>query len=615
MSELHNILPENVIFCYRDGDADSLEIANYYQVARAIPNTHLVALPCSSDNVITEALYFSTIEQPILDALATLSISSETGATATSAGTNEIWVIILGYNVPHAYESSSGDTIAVASRLHRVDHASQEKYSNFTYDRRGEWRFFGPLDASELYITAVIDAPTTDLAKALIDRSINVDNQTFVAGRIYLDPYGLKTTVDQLDFQADMLEFIGNSVNNLGLIVETTVDVDDPYDEPQVPFFREDSFYWGWYTPRYSRLLFLNQNQRRVFLYNADEDSAADIGAAFDVNGSDPWCNLAIGVDPGYACCAGAVSAPGEDAYLRPRPFFESLHRGSTIGEAFLYASPYVNWTIILIGDPLMVVNFPDELPAGLDPNDVSLPNNEVIRLVKEDIEEALAYAFRQSRLTQEIVDYNVQSNELIEQANLLYAVAQWRDLKSIDTRIDQFYRLVSSWLRYITTTTGLSLSQWLVDQNEMISAYLLETINKIASGTVSQNYVYPEGEWAYEFVYTHNRNTLENVHFRLQVATDVDFTNIEVGSIATEANSFEDTEGWQYENELYGFLQLIEFGLPSNFSGRTIRFTAPASVYLTRTEIYFVRWRALDSNGNNLTDWETDTSRFIIKR
>ena len=86
----------------------------------------------------------------------------------------------------------------------------------------------------------------------------------------------------------------------------------------------------------------MNQNQRRVFLYNADDDAAADITLSFDENGSDPWCNIAIGIDPGYAACAGAVDAPDEDAYLRPRPFFEAMHQGASLGECFLYASPSI---------------------------------------------------------------------------------------------------------------------------------------------------------------------------------------------------------------------------------------------------------------------------------
>lgn len=623
MSELHNIFPENVVFCYRDEDAGSLEVANYYKSARNIPASHLIPLLCSSDNIISQSDYLSTIEQPLIDALNILNISTTSGATVSSAtsvesssGIGEIWVIILGYNIPHAYLSSSGETIAIASRLHRIGHAIQEKYPNFTYDRRGNWRYFDPDDATELYITAVIDGPTVSIAKALIDRSLDIDNQTFVSGELYVDPYGQKTTEDQIEYQDDILNFIGQSANNLGLIVNTTVDVEDPYQEPQVPFFRRDSFYWGWFTPRYSRFLFLNQNQRRVFLYNADDDSAANIKEGFSEEGSDPWCNIAIGIDPGYAACAGSIESPGEDAYLRPRPFFEALQRGSTIGEAFLFSSPFVNWKIFLIGDPLLVVNFPNEVPPELDLADTSLPNDEVIRLVKEDLEESLAYALRQTRITQDMLSYNYQSNDILEETIMLDSITQWRDAKSTETRMEIFYLPVKSWLYYLTTTTGLSVENWLDNQGEKISMFLSEAIDRIASGSVSSTYVHPKGHWTYEFVYIHNRNTRESIHFRIQVATDAGFTNIVVGSAVGEANSYYDTEGWKYESEIYNFLTLLEFGLPSNFSGRKIRFDSPEDLYLTRTEIYYVRWRPLDSSGNDLTDaWETDTSRFIIKR
>jgi len=606
-SELHNITPDNVVFCYRQNDSASFEVALHYSNARSIPSDQLIALPCSADNVISENEYLTTIEQPLTTALGGFV---GPGSGGGSGGERQIWVLILGHRVPHAYtRDDNGDVIAIASRLHRLGKTSEYKFRNFTYNRIGNWRYFDTDDAAEITITAVIDGPTVAAAKALIDRSLDVDNQSFITGKIFVDPYGKKITEDQLQFQDDILDFVNNEIPNLGLSHKITVDLEDPYLEPQTAFFSRDSFYWGWFTPRFSRDLFLNQNERRVFLYNADDDSAADITLGFDVNGSDPWCNLAINIDPGYASCAGSVSGPDEDAFLRPRPFFEAMHRGATLGECFLFSSPFLNWKIILIGDPLMVVNFPVGVPNDQDLSNILINNNEAIRLVKESLEEAIGYAARQTRLVQELLLFNVDSVNISEEIELLPALAVWRDMKNDTTRRQLFSPVIASWINYIFKTANLTLDEWLTAQGEKISSYLRNSL-QFQNQTVSNSNVYAQGRWQYDFVYAHELNTLQNVHFRLQVASDNDF-----GTVISDINSSEDVTGWKFENEPNKFINLFEFGYPSNFSGFRIRFDAPSAEYLTTTEIYYIRWRVLTEDGDLLVDWTIDPVRFLVKR
>ncbi|KKM85373.1 hypothetical protein LCGC14_1289720 [marine sediment metagenome] len=605
---LHNITPEQVLFCYRAGDADSESVANYYLAARELPPENLISLPCVSSNIITEAEYIATIENPLLDAMTTL------GTDFDSQGSRSRWVIVLGYNIPHAFYRSDdpyGDVIAIASRLHRLGFAADYKKSNYAYDRRGAWKFYDLNDARNILLTSVIDGPTADDARNLIDRAIDVDNQTFVTGKVYVDPYGKKSTEDQLDFQSSILDFMANELNFLGLESEVTIDTIDPYSEPIVSAFNHDSFYWGWYTPRYSKDLFLNQNERRVFLYNADDDSAANIKETFDPNGSDPWCNIAIGINPGYAACAGSVSPPGEDTYLRPRPFFEALHRGATLAEAFLYASPYMEWKTFLIGDPLMVVNFPLDLPPDQDSGDNTLPNNEVIRRVKLNFEESLAWGLRQSNLAQTMLDINVQSSNFSEELNLLKPIAIWRDQKNQPSRQNLISLALSEWLNYILKTDNRTLNEWLEVNSEQISIPLSDAINTIASGVVESENVYPAGHWDWEFTYTHELLTFEDIHFEIEVHNNTSFTEL-----VLSVSSFADIGGWKYESEPYIFVQLPESGFPSNFSGRRTKYISfTSNEYLTTAEVYYIRWRALDSSGIAIADWNEDQTGKIITR
>lgn len=607
-TELHNITADNVVFCYRQGDSESLEVAEYYSTARGLPSDQLIPLSCSADNSISESDFVNTIEQPLLSALGNFQGASSAGGTG---GERAIWVVILGFHVPNVYvRDSDNANIAIASRLHRLSHVVDYKLKNFTYNRIGNWKYFDTDDADSITITAVIDGPTKDDAIALIDRSLDVDNQNFITGTIFIDPYGKKTTTTQLDFQSDILDFVNNELSNLGLSSEVVVDTQDPYIDPIVSIFSRDAFYWGWFIPRYSKDLFLSQSDKRVFLYNADNDSAADITQSFDeVNGSDPWCNLAINIsNPGYAACAGAVEDPGEDAYLRPRPFFEALHRGATLGEAFLYSSPFIDWKIFLIGDPLLVVNFPVALPTDQNISSVSQPNHEVIRQTKESLEEAVGYGARQTRLVQETLTYNVNSVNISEELKILPALAIWKDLKATPTRQFLFSLVLSSWSRYVETTTGLSVQEWLALRSEKTSSYLSNALALLGQG-ISSTYIHDEGHWQYDFVYTHSRNTLENVYFELQVSTEEDLTPL-ILNLDTEDSA----TGWKFESQPYIFIDMFEFGYPSNFSGFRVRFDSPVINYLITTEVYYVRWRAKAVDGSILSDWST-VERIIIKR
>ncbi len=610
-----------VAYVYNSNVSRSLEVANYYQQKRGIPveNIISVSLPApesgSCEIPISKTEYEDSIETPLKNLFGIEGTDIPSGA-----GNN--FVIILGYGTPLSFVDDNGEIIAIASRLHRLGKPHQQKRPNHTYDRRGDWHFFDGNDATELFITAVLDGPTPEAVMKLIDRSIDVSNQQFITGKIYVDPYGNpRVTENQLQYEQDMLDFVNTEIPNLGLTSVVTADPEDPYTESTIAYLKNDSFYWGWGVSTFSKNLFLNQNERRVFLYNADDDSACQIhyyqdGSPFDPNGSDPWCNLAINVEPGYATTAGAVTAPssynaspvGEDAYLRPRPFFEALHRGATLGEAFLFASPYVNWKIILIGDPLMTVNFLSDLPADQDITLNTVSNNRAIINIKEILEESLAYGAREARLHTDLLNTVAASQDFGEELYLLYALAKWRDLKTLQSFYDLYHHAVRTWVSHIEKTTGLKLDAWLTRENEKVSEYLSDVLAGIY--VISDSYVYPEESWVYDFVYTHDRLTHENIHFRLQVASDEDFSTVVIDEKTSDS-----TSGWRYEQEQNVFVQFPTTGFPSNFGGRRIRYIALSINYLTRTELYYVRWLDINASGNPLGIYRTDTEPMIIKR
>ena len=607
----HNILPEQVVFVYNTNKSGSQEVAEYYQSKRNLPNENLIGLAIdvpesqtiatNCEPVMSEADYLYQIENPLLTALENL------GTDFFSDGTKSIWVIILGFGIPISYDHN-GETIAIASRLHRLGHDIQHKYPNHTFDRRGNFKFFDDTDASEVFITAILDGPTVASVKKLIDRSLDVDNQTFITGDIFVDPYGRKETIEDLTYQQNILDFITEESVNLSLNIKSTVDIDDPYQEPTVNYFSHDSFYWGWFNQTFSKQLFLNQNERRVFLYNADDKSACNIhflqnDSPFDENGSDLWCNIAINIEPGYTSCAGSVSDPGSDAFLTPIPFFQALHQGASLGEAYLFASRYVSWKTVLIGDPLLVVNFPVDIPKTQDTTFTLLPNDEIILQEKLIIEESLAWGDRQSRLLNDVVDHVVDSHNFDEELNLLYSTNVWRRLSQESSQTDLYLSVVSEWARYIQKTTNLTVDQWLDAHDEKITSRLSDILIQTGS---SSDLVFSSGFWQFEFIFVHSELTLENIHFTLEVSRFADFS-----SLVLNLSTLTDTTGWSYEGQPFFFVQLPNDGFPSNFSGRKVKFESSISQYLRPTEVYYVRWTAINASGIPFS--ETDTKRIIV--
>lgn len=621
-SVFHNVSPDSVVFVYNINVEGSAEVAQYYREKRNLPAQNLIGLdmpipnpPASCETPISKSEFESTILLPIRSYLDSLSESNSESSELMQSST-----IILGYGTPLSYTEDDGEVVAIASRLHRVQHDYISDYPNPTYDRK-QFKFYDASDSRLVYLTAVLDGPSPAAVMKLIDRAIDVDNQTSITGQLYVDPYGRRVTAEDLVYENDVLDFLDKSAENLGLQIQTTVEIDseDPYEEPTFTFFRKDSFYWGTFEPNFSKDLFLNQSEKRVFLYNADVDSACQIhylngSSPFSPQGSDPWCNLAINIEPGYAACAGSVANPGADGYLRPRPFFETLQQGASLGEAFLFASPLLNSKTILIGDPMMTVAFPTDLPADLDQAATTIPNNEAIIRVKETLEESLAWGIRQAELLRGIRDINVQSANISEEIDLLYALAKWTARKDDQTHYNLITRPAENFMHYILYTTGLRFQQWLESQQQKTTILFNAILKQLGSDSIPDEdtdlLLHPQGHWTFDFVYTHLLDTFERVHFEIQMASDEEF-----GQIVVNTSSFVDIDGWRYEAEPYVFVQMSDDGMASNYSGRRVRFNSPSSMYLTRTHIFNVRWRALDGTGSPIGDYQYSSKKLIIKR
>ena len=303
-----SITTNNVVFVYRAGDSDSLEVARYYQSLHDLDDRQLISVPCSDTEILDNETEFNTqVLNPLDDALygsASLLINDEYGSFLY------IWVIILGYNVPGGFYDDF-DIISSTSRISRINYSYSKKIRNDLYDRK-VFKRFDAEDAEKCLIVSRIDAPTVAEAKYIIDNSEKVIKQRFVNGKLFFDPYSDISGNGAQEYTQLMLDFFEKVFPSLNLDYFSTVYL-DPYIDSVLPYALNDSFVWSWFSDRGSSDFFRDSVTSRVFHYNADYDGA------FTVRNSlwRGWPRLAL--EAGYTNSAGAMSMPGIDAFLNPK--------------------------------------------------------------------------------------------------------------------------------------------------------------------------------------------------------------------------------------------------------------------------------------------------------
>ena len=332
------ISKENVIFAYRSGDTNSFNIASKYKSLHDLDAEQLVGIPCSDIEILAnENTFNNEVLDPIKDAISSLS-------------NRRIWAIITGFNVPGGFHHGP-DIIATTSRLSRIHHDFQKQLRNYLFDRAA-FKRFDRVDARFALVTSRIDAATLDITSDFLDRTSEFKKQSTAKGKFYIDPYSGILGADAAEYQNEILDFVGRELVETNLEVFSTVFL-DPYIDVVLPFVKDDSFTWSWFADRSSLSFFQATNSARLFFYNADYDGAFTVR---DVNDR-RWPLLAMRSD--YISTAGAMSNPTIDGLLRPRPFFRALLDGATTGEAMLYSTKFVDWTMSFFGDPLLQVHFP----------------------------------------------------------------------------------------------------------------------------------------------------------------------------------------------------------------------------------------------------------------
>lgn len=331
---------DNTIFVYRDGDADSLALAQYYQSFRGLAADQLIAISCSATEILADYATFQTeVENPIYNALTTAPLASR-----------DIFVIILGLNVPGGFYDGT-DVISSVSRIMNIKTAYSKQTNNYFYIQRSETDFESG-DEDYSYVVSRIDAPTLLLAKKIINNTKECQKQFYANGKIYVDPYfGTDSSIDNA-YKEKIINFLLNNAYKLNSEIISTKYKNSTTDI-SFPFLQNDSFFWGGKTSTPNSYFFDKRSTSRYVFQNISSSSASSVRNVTNKS------LVLSALEKDYCSGIGSMSASEADDFLDIKSFFYTLLEGKTLGEAFLFSLPYQNWTLTLIGDPLLTIKFP----------------------------------------------------------------------------------------------------------------------------------------------------------------------------------------------------------------------------------------------------------------
>jgi len=563
----------NTVVAYRSGDTQSEEVTDLYVARHNLPAAHKVALPCSSNEILNnEAAFDAQVRLPLKAAVDALEV-----------GGANIMVIVLSFRVPGGFRSGN-DVISSTSRISRIHKPFVKQIRNDLFDRRVFSRF-ETADKGVALIASRIDAPTIQLAKDMVENADRLRKRAFVNGKFYLDPYSDRHAPGSDDYTNELLDFQTRTLPVLNLEEFSTVFL-DPYVDVVIPFAENDSFIWSWFTDRTSLSFFKDTGSFRVFLYNADFDGAATVRGLTDGR----WTST--GIQAGYLSTAGAMSAPTIDGFLRPQPFFETLIRGGTLGEAYLFSQPFFDWTISFLGDPLVSMSFPAELTIDAEgTNEI-----ESIRLMSQSLSRALAYGLRKETELEQVRDRIVLSLDIATEVDLLLPASNLYQENTNEAINGQYSDLVVTFADYIENRNRFAnLTEiqpnvsTILSNNELQFSELIQDAEPDVN-RYSSNVILNQGSWQLEFVVQDDAGSFAFYHFGIEVSESVDFDTIDLA-----VNSQDNQNGWFFEANENEFSPITVGGVRSSFVGKRVRYESQSGQNLSRSGIYNFRVRQID--------------------
>ena len=600
------ITKDNFIVVYELGNLDSAEFAAYYAEKHDMKtvttnpsvssgttggiswevNGQLLGIQLTDNSeILSSELVFNTqLLNPIKDAI----------ASAGELIDMDIWGIVLGYKIPGGFYDGD-DIISSTSRISRLNFSFSKKTQNKLYNR-SIFQRFNATDSNFALICSRMDGPDLQSVKTYVDNASNINYKAEVNGTFYIDPYSDNHDAGSDGYQELILDFNDNLLPSLNLNSWSTTFM-DPYIDPSIPYVKSDSFVWSWFTDRATTSFFQTNDAIRVFFYNADYDGGYEVRNSLGKR----WPFLAMNAN--YLSTAGAMSNPTVEGFLNPNAFFNALLRGATIGEAFLFSTPFLDWTISLFGDPLSICSFQSVEVVDED----VINEHEVWNIMSKDLAKSAANLYKKEKELREVLNnitdivsqdhYSDIVLTILNPANDLYlnnGEEEWSSqLKPLVEYLFEFPN--RRYKNFGDTTLSPNINEYLSDHNFKVSRLLTSVSGK---AIIEDDNLLDEGWWQFEFLLQEEVASFANYHFKLEVFNNRDFSNPSGSNNILISNDSISTTNWTYEKEKDVFTPVTSNGVASSYIGRRVRYESRidnllgVNEYLTRGETYYFRLR-----------------------
>lgn len=583
---------DNVVCVYRENDSDSYGYALRYKTLHGLDDDQLIAIPCSNVEILSDYIEFQDqVEIPLRTSLSTSPVSERT-----------VYAMVLMPFVPGGFRDGS-DVISSTSRLSRIFYTFNKNVVNPIYNKQIFNRFTGDYALHGLICTR-IDGPNT-VTKTWFDNIEAAKARVLADGKFCLDPYSAYTYSGSSDYTLALLDFYDNYFSRLGLAIAKTNQPPAGKDA-FLPQIEDDSFFWGWGADRGSLSYFKTSTSTRAFFYNADFDGGISM-RSLDARS---WPILAV--RQGYVATAGAMSGTNASGFLRPVPFMDTLFRGATLGEAFMYSQPLLDSSMACYGDPLTVFSFP-----------VPFDNTELLDPIKgwKLMETCLAQSAicleRKATILKRARDRIAAGMEPTVQLELNAPMNRLYKLFDETSWKNDYVNVINKLIGFVVDKNSTSLpffypnlNQYLTYTNTKISQILLDGLqNQAFSDSIVSTNIETRGSWSFEAPLEHYPGDFRFYHIEIEVARQLE--DFEENAIIFSKDTFEDVTNWTFEDYNSDFKPMNGNGITSNYEGRRIRYTSQSSELLTRGEFYWFRIRQKD----DLEEFEWRYFRRIIFR
>ena len=341
-------LNDRVLVVYNADVPESKQVAQYYLTKRSIPEGHLCKIDTSSPDEIKQDEFDAHVKQPIRKCLDRL-------------GKDTVLYIVLSYQTPFLVD--------IGSQRNALDQFVADIWDEYLPERtanqgdiqpyfggaQSEGGLYQPFvsladyrrqpKARTIYSVWRLDAPSTQLAKGLIDKALYAETKGLTGIGCFDRNRGDLSAIADYSYGAGEWDIhrAADFTHQAGFTVIED-DHNEEFGTPPAPLRCDNAaLYAGWYAlGHYNDAFSWSPGAIGIHL---------DSASAAHPRGGPNWAASALA--RGITVTAGAVIEPYLDNLPHPDQAFFYLFHGANVGDALLRSERLLKWNIINIGDPL----------------------------------------------------------------------------------------------------------------------------------------------------------------------------------------------------------------------------------------------------------------------